>query len=277
MPQQMTVTLPALRQMKVDARKIVGVVAWDYQMARIADRAGVEIVSVGDSVGVNLWGHSSPLEVTLAEMVIVCKAARRGVRRALVSCDLPYGPLQQGTSRALRAAIRLVKEAGADLVKLDGAAQFPRAVEALVRAGIPVFAQFGITPQTALHYGIPYSAASGRGAEVQPQMTQQLIDEAKRLESAGASLLDFTNSGPVAGPAVAKAVAIPVLGGFGGGPWLDGRVRMAHAAIGYAASCIDSPPDTYANVACTALDALEQFASDVRAGRQIKGGRPVSS
>ena len=277
MSQQMAVTLPALRQMKADSRKIVGVVAWDCQMAQIADRAGVEIVSVGDSVGVNLWGHSSPLEVTLAEMAIVCKAVRRGVKRALVSCDLPYGPLQQGTSRALRAAIRLVKEAGADLVKLDGAAQFPQAVEALVRAGIPVFAQFGITPQTALHYGIPYAAASGRGAEVPAEMTQHLIDEAKRLESAGASLLDFTNSGPVAGPAVAKAVAIPVLGGFGGGPWLDGRMRMAHAAIGYAAACIDSPPDTYANVAGTALDALAQYASDVRAGRQIKGGRPVAS
>jgi 3-methyl-2-oxobutanoate hydroxymethyltransferase len=263
--------------MKADARKIVGVVAWDCQMARIADRAGADIVSVGDSVGVNLWGHSSPLEVTLAEMIIVCKAVRRGVKRALVSCDLPYGPLQQGTSQALRAAIRLVKEAGADLIKLDGAAQFPQAVEALVRAGIPVFAQFGITPQTALQYGIPYAAASGRDAQVPPEMTGQLVEDAKRLESAGASLLDFTNSGSVAGPAVVKATAIPVLGGFGGGPWLDGRMRMAHAAIGYAATCIDSPPETYANVARTALDALEQYASDARAGRQIKGGRPVSS
>ncbi|HEV7136628.1 MAG TPA: 3-methyl-2-oxobutanoate hydroxymethyltransferase [Steroidobacteraceae bacterium] len=277
MSENAAVTLPSLRQMKVDARKIVGVVAWDYQLAQIADRAKVELVSVGDTVGVNLWGHSSPLEITLAEMVIVCKAVRRGVRRALVSCDLPYGPLQQGTSRALRAAIRLVKEAGADLIKLDGAAQFPQAVEALVRAGIPVFAQFGITPQTALHYGIPYSAASASGAQVPPEMTQHLVEEAKRLESAGASLLDFTNSGPIAGPAVVQAVAIPVLGGFGGGPWLDGRMRMAHAAIGYAAVCIDSPPETYANVARTARDALEQYASDVRAGRQIKGGRPVSS
>lgn len=263
--------------MKADARKIVGVVAWDYQMAQIAERAGVDMVSVGDSVGVNLWGHSSPLEITLAEMIVVCKAVRRGVRRALVSCDLPYGPLQQSTARALRAAIRLVKEAGADLVKLDGAAQFPQAVEALVRAGIPVFAQFGITPQTALHYGIPYSAASGRDAQVSPEMTPRLVEEAKRLESAGASLLDFTNSGPIAGPAVVEAVAIPVLGGFGGGPWLDGRMRMAHAAIGYAANSIDSPPETYANVARVARDALEQYATDVRAGRQIKGGRPVSS
>ncbi len=276
MSEKMVITLPALRQMKADARKIAGVVAWDCQIAQIADRAGVDIVSVGDTVGVNLWGHSSPLEITLAEMLVVCKAVRRGVRRALLSCDLPYGPLQQGGARALRAAIRLVKEAGADLIKLDGAAQFPEAVEALVRAGIPVFAQFGITPQTALHYGIPYGAASGRDAQVPQEMLPRLIAEAKRLESAGASLLDFTNSGPIAGPAVVEAVAIPVLGGFGGGPWLDGRMRMAHAAIGYAAACIDSPPETYANVARVALDALEQYASDVRAARQIKGGWPIS-
>lgn len=274
-----TVTLPALRQMKADARKIVGVVAWDYQIAQIADRAAVDIVSVGDSVGVNLWGHSSPLEITLAEMIIACKAVRRGVRRALLSCDLPFGPLQQGSARALHAAIRLVKEAGADLIKLDGAAQFPEAVEALVRAGIPVFAQFGITPQTALSYGITYAAASGRDAEVPAEATSRLVEEAKRLESAGASLLDFTNSGPIAGPAVVKAVTIPVLGGFGGGPWLDGRMRMVHAAIGYAAACIDQPraSDNYANVARVTLAALEEYAGDVRAGRQIKGGRPVAS
>jgi 3-methyl-2-oxobutanoate hydroxymethyltransferase len=277
MSEKVAVTLPALKQMKAEARKIVGVVAWDYQMAQIADRVGVDIVSVGDTVGVNLWGHASPLEITLAEMVIVCKAVRRGVNRSLLSCDLPYGPLQQGSARALRAAIRLIKEAGADLIKVDGAAQFPQAVEALVRAGIPVFAQFGITPQTALHYGIAYGAASGRAAQVPPEMTPRLIEEAKRLESAGASLLDFTNSGPIAGPAIVKAVAIPVLGGFGGGPWLDGRMRMAHAAIGYAAAGIDSPAETYANVARVALEALAQYANDVRTGRQIKGGQPISS
>src|SRR6201996_2923944 len=193
------VTLAALQQMKVDRRKIVGVVAWDYQMAQIVDRAGVDLVSVGDTVGVNLWGHTHPLEVTLDEMVIVCKAVRRGVKRALLSCDFPYGPLQEGVGSALRAAIRLVKEAGADLIKLDGAADFPEAVEALVRAGIPVFAQFGITPQTALQYGIPYGAQSAPGAQAPPGMTARLVEQARLLESAGASLLDFTNSGPVAG------------------------------------------------------------------------------
>src|SRR5262247_1978467 len=110
------VTLPALTQMKREGGKCVGVVVWDYQIARIADRAGVDIVSVGDSVGVNLWGHSNPLEVTLDEMLVVCKAVRRGVARALVSCDFPFGPLQQGTDCALAAAIRLVKQGGADMV-----------------------------------------------------------------------------------------------------------------------------------------------------------------
>src|SRR5215472_9664076 len=101
------VTIPALLQMKRDGRKSVGIVTWDYQMARIADRAGVDIVSVGASVGVNLWGHSNPLEVTLDEMLVVCKAVRRGTTRALVSCDFPFGPLQAGVDSALAAAIRL--------------------------------------------------------------------------------------------------------------------------------------------------------------------------
>jgi 3-methyl-2-oxobutanoate hydroxymethyltransferase len=265
------VTIPALLEMKRAGRKSVGVVAWDYQIARIADRAGVDIVSVGDSVGVNLWGHSNPLEVTMEEMLVVCKAVRRGVTRALVSCDFPFGPLQEGADSAVKAAIRLVKEGGADMVKLDGAADFPEAVRTVVRAGIPVFAQFGITPQTALQYGIPYGAQSAPDAQAPPEMTARLVEQAKLLEEAGASLLDFTNSGPVAGAAVVSAVKIPVIGGFGGGPWLDGRVRLAHTAIGYGEKWLDATTETYANVARISLDAFAALIADVRAGRQIKG------
>jgi 3-methyl-2-oxobutanoate hydroxymethyltransferase len=269
------VTVPALAEMKRAGRKIVAVVAWDYQMARIVDRAGVDIVSVGDTVGVNLWGHANPFEVTMDEMVVVCRAVRRGVTRALVSCDFPFGPLQEGTVGAVAAAIRLVKEAGVDIVKLDGAADFLDAVSAVDRAGIPVFAQFGITPQRALRLGMDYAAMAKPGAQVPPEMADELVADAKRLEAAGAALLDFTNSGPVVGAEVARAVSIPVLGGFGGGPWLDGRVRMAHAAIGYAASGLDAEPDTYANVARISYDAISAYAGDVRAGRQIRGGIPV--
>jgi 3-methyl-2-oxobutanoate hydroxymethyltransferase len=275
-PAESNITIPVLQQMKRDRQKIVGVVAWDFQIAQIVDRAGVDIVSVGDSVGTNLWGHPSPLAITMEEMMVVCKAVRRGVKRAIVSCDLPFGPLQEGIDSALRAAIRLVKEAGADMVKLDGAADFPDAVRAIGRAGIPVFAQFGITPQTALQFGISYNDMLKSGAQVPAGMTEKLVQDAICLEAAGASLLDFTLSGPVAGPAVVGAVSIPVVGGLGGGPWLDGRMRMAHAAIGYAASALDSKTEAYANVARITLDAMMAYTADVRAGRQIKGGIPVA-
>jgi 3-methyl-2-oxobutanoate hydroxymethyltransferase len=270
-------TVPALQQMKREGRKIVGIVAWDTQMAQLVDRAGVDIVSVGDTVGINLWGHANPLEVTMDEMLIVAKAVRRGVKRALVSVDFPYGPLQQGTQAALDAAIRFVKEAGVDLVKLDGAAEFPEAVAAITRAGIPVFAQFGITPQTALKHGVDYKNTLKVGVQLPPTLSAQLVAEAQRLEAAGAALLDFTHSGPVAGPAVVAAVKVPVIGGLGGGPWLDGRMRMANAAIGYAAATIDHPPETYAYTARAALDALSALVDDVRAGRQIKGGIPIAA
>jgi 3-methyl-2-oxobutanoate hydroxymethyltransferase len=204
------VTVPSLQRMKHEGRKIVGVVAWDYQVARIADRAGAEIVSVGDSVGVNLWGQRNPLEVTMEQMLIVTQAVRRGVTRALVSVDLPFGPVQEGY--AVPAAIRMVKEAGADLVKIDGAPDFPDAVTAVARAGIPVWAQFGITSQTALRHGVDYQHTLAPGGQVPAAMTGELTAQARRLEDAGAALLDFTNSGPVAGPEVAKAVTIPSLG-----------------------------------------------------------------
>lgn len=234
------ITVPALQAMKREGRKIVGVVGWDYQMARIVDRAGVDIVSVGDSVGVNLWGRDDEADVTLEEMVLVCRAVRRGVTHALVSCDLPAGAPDVGAAR------RLVEEGGADIVKVDAAVD---AVTAIVDAGIPVFAQF-----------------SGRAGD-----SDDAVAQAKRLEDAGASLLDFVHSGPDAGPKVVDAVSIPVLGGLGGGPWLDGRLRMIHRAIGYSAAALDEPPDAYANVAQITCDAIAAYADDVRSGRQIKG------
>src|SRR6478735_6997453 len=194
MPDKMTIA--ALQQMKREAKKIAGVVAWDTPMAKIADRAGVDLVSVGDSVGVNLWGHDDPLQVTMEEMLIVCKAVRRGTTRALVSCDLPYGPVQQSPKAAIAASERLMKEGGADMIKVDAAADFPDAVRALVEAGVPVFAQFGLTPQTAARHGIPYSAQNSPDAQATAEAAAKLVEEALMLEQAGACALDFTNSGP---------------------------------------------------------------------------------
>jgi len=234
------ISIAALQQMKRDGRKIVAAVVYDYPMASIVDRAGVDLVSVGDSVGVNVWGHASESDVTLDEMRLVCRAVRRGVTRALVSCDVPVS-----ASDVVAAAGALVA-AGADLVKIEADAA---TVHAVVDAGVPVWAQLvGTNVEAAV-----------------------LVAGAKQLEAAGASLIDFRHSGPIAGAAVTQAVAIPVLGGLGGGPWLDGRVRAIVNAIGYSAAALDAAGDRYANVARTALDAVTAYADDVRAGRQIKG------
>lgn len=240
------VTIASLQQMKREGRKIVGIVAYDYPTAQIADRAGVDLVSVGDSVGANLWGQPTEQEVTIEELLIACKAVRRGTERALVSCDVPQGLVSAGIEAATRAAVRLAKEGGAGMVKVLGK---PALVQAVARAGVPVFAEF-----------------HGEQGSV-----EKLVEEAKRLEAAGAVLLDFRHSGPVAGAAVAKAVSVPVVGGLGGGPWLDGRVRLAHTAIGYGAKWIDSKTETYVNTARLSLEAFTALCADVRAGRQIKG------
>jgi 3-methyl-2-oxobutanoate hydroxymethyltransferase len=233
------VTLSQLQQMKRAGRKIVAVVVYDYQMAQVVDRAGVDIVSVGDSVGSQMWGLSSDGDVTVEHMVLACKGVRRGVRQAVVSCDVPE------SVDPLRAARALFNE-GAELIKVEAG---PEVVGDIVAAGVPVWAQL-----------------SNSGAPV-----DQLVARAQALQAAGASLIDFRHSGPVAGPAVAQAISIPVIGGLGGGPWLDGRVRAIGNAIGYTAAALDDTADRYANVARVAFDAITAYADDVRGGRQIKG------
>jgi len=180
------VTVDALQAMKRDGRKIVAVVVYDYQMAQIVDRAGVDIVSVGDSVGANMWGQRSELEVTLDQMLLVCKGVRRGVARALVSCDMPYGPLQDGPVAAVRAARHLVDEGGADMLKLDAAAEFPESTAAIASAGIPVWAQFGITPHTAMRY----TGTSKTLPELAVELKDQFTQEAQLLERRGAALYE---------------------------------------------------------------------------------------
>jgi 3-methyl-2-oxobutanoate hydroxymethyltransferase len=181
-------------------------------------------------------------------MLLVCKAVRRGVTRALVSCDLP-GRIED----VVAAARVLAGDGGADMVKVEAGSE---TIRAIARAGIAVWAQLGSSGQLA----------AGSGQDV-----MRVVDEATLLEEAGASLLDFRHSGPITGAAVMNAVSIPVIGGLGGGPWLDGRVRAVVNAIGYTAAALDDTADRYANVARVALDAITTYADDVRAGRQVRG------
>jgi len=213
-----------LAELKRAGKKIVAVVCWDTPMAKMADAAGVDLVSVGDSVGVNLWGQKEG-EITVDELLVVAKAVRRGVKRALVSVDLP--------ANAAPAEAGRLMEAGADMVKILAS---PDVIREVVKKGVPVFAE--------LH-----------GDKLNPD---ELVAEAKRLEAAGAAMIDFRHSGPVAGAAVAKAVSVPVIGGLGGGPWLDGRVRRLDVLIGY-------PPRQ--------PDAIQAYADDVRSARVLKSDR----
>jgi 3-methyl-2-oxobutanoate hydroxymethyltransferase len=190
------VTVAALHAMKRDGRKIAAVVAWDEGTARVLDQAGVDLISVGDSGA-----------ATFDELLVFCRAVRRGASRALVSCDLPEPDVD--------AARRLV-DAGADLVKVEGLEE----VRSIAAAGIPVFAQI-----------------SG-------------VVAAKPMEEAGAALIDFRHSGPAAGAEAVAAVSIPVLGGLGGGPWLDGRVRAVYKLLD---------------------DGVAGYVEDVRAGRPVQG------
>jgi 3-methyl-2-oxobutanoate hydroxymethyltransferase len=190
------VTLRALQAMKREGRKIVGVVAWDEGTARVLDAAGVDMISVGDSGAAGL-----------DELLVFCGAVRRGARRALVSCDLPTGRVDDA---------RRLLDAGADVVKVEGVEN----VRELATAGIPVFAQI------------------------------EAAGEAEAMEAAGAALIDFRHSGPEAGAQAVAAVSIPVLGGLGGGPWLDGRVRAVFKLLD---------------------EAVAAYVDDVRAGRAVKG------
>ncbi|HUQ26072.1 MAG TPA: 3-methyl-2-oxobutanoate hydroxymethyltransferase [Burkholderiales bacterium] len=219
-------SVAGLRELKRAGKKIVAVVAWDYPMAQIADRAGVDLVSVGDSVGVNLWGQKEG-EITVDELLVVARAVRRGVKRALVSFDLP--------ENASPAEAKRLMQAGADMVKILAS---PDVIREVAKNGVPVFAEM----------------------HAERFSPEELVAKAQQLQAAGAAMIDFRHSGPVAGAAVAKAVAIPVIGGLGGGPWLDGRVRRIDTLIGY-------PP------AQPALDALNAYAQDVRDGKTLKSDR----
>jgi 3-methyl-2-oxobutanoate hydroxymethyltransferase len=254
-------------------------------MAGIVDRSGVDIVSVGDSVGPTMWGLGSEHDVTLEQMLLACTAVRRGVTRALVSCDFPGRVIDEGVDAVNRAARRLSDEGGADAVKVDRVGDAPEIVQALTNAGISVWAQFGspdlvrlkadTTNPKADTTNLKADTTNPKADTTNNAQTAREVEHwvaiAKRMESAGAVMLNFIHSGPIAGPAVVQAVSIPVLGGLGGGPWLDGRVRVIGNAIGYLARALDDEVERYANVARITFDAITAYADDVRGGRHIKG------
>jgi 3-methyl-2-oxobutanoate hydroxymethyltransferase len=245
--------------MKRRRERIVMVTAYDAPGGRLADAAGVDIVLVGDSAAMTVLGYDSTVPATMDEMVFLTRAVTRGARRPLVVADMPFGSFQVSDESALENAIRFVKEAGADAVKLEGGGPTVSRVRALVGAGIPVMGHVGLTPQSATMLG--GFKAQGRTAA----RARAVLEEALELEQAGCfSIVLEAVPTPVARH-VTQALEIPTIG-IGAGPICDGQVLVYHDLLGLYEGRAPRFVKRYADVATQIRSALEAFAADVRTG-----------
>lgn len=253
------ISIPHLTELKARGERIVMVTAYDYPTARIADDAGVDMVLVGDSGAQVVLGHDSTVAVTTDEMLVLAGAVRRGVRTAFVVCDLPFGSTEVSDAQAVATAVRFVKEAGADAVKLEGAgsARLSR-IRAVVEAGIPVVAHIGLTPQTATALG--GLRAQGRTAAT----AARIVDEALAVQDAGAFALVVE-----AVPAEVLAVVLPELRipviGIGAGP-ADGQVLVLHDLLGITPGRTAKFVKRYAGVGEAMAAGVAAYADEVRSG-----------
>jgi 3-methyl-2-oxobutanoate hydroxymethyltransferase len=252
--------LTELAEMKRRGERIVMVTAYDAPGARFADAAGIDVVLVGDSAAMVVLGHDSTVPATMDEMLVLTRAVTRGARRPLVVADMPFGSFQVSDEVALANAIRFVKEAGADAVKLEGAGPSLSRVRALVGAGIPVMGHIGLTPQSATMLG--GFKAQGRTAA----KARQLADDAIALQDAGCfSLVLEAVPSPVA-TRITGLLDIPTIG-IGAGAGCNGQVLVYHDLLGLYEGRAPRFVKRYAGLADEIRAALEQFAEDVRTGR----------
>ena len=249
-----------LFEMKTRRQPIVMVTAYDAPGGRLADEAGADLVLVGDSAAMTVLGHDSTVPATMEEMLVLTRAVTRGARRPLVIADMPFGSFQVSDEDAVRNAIRFVKEAGADAVKLEGGGPTLSRVSAIVGAGIPVMGHIGLTPQSATMLG--GFKAQGRTAE----KALRLLSDARALEASGCfSLVLEAVPAPVAGR-ISEELSIPTIG-IGAGAETDGQVLVWHDLLGLYQGRAARFVKRYAEIGDAIRGALEAFASDVRERR----------
>ena len=252
--------LPELAELKRRGQKLAMVTAYDFPSGRIADEAGVELVLVDDSAGMVVLGNESTVPVTMDELLMLTRAVVRGAKRPLVIADMPFGSFQGSDEAAVDNAVRFVKEAGADAVKLEGAGPTLSRVQAIVGAGVPVMGHVGLTPQSATMLG--GFKAQGRTAE----KAERLYEDALALEAAGcfAIVLEAVPA-PVAAR-VTEALQVPTIG-IGAGADCDGQVLVWHDLLGLYAGKAPRFVKRYADLAREARRAIEAYVEDVRGGR----------
>ncbi len=252
-------TLPRLAEMTGRGERIVMVTAYDAPSGRLADETGIDLILVGDSAAMVVLGHDSTLPVTLDEMLLLTSAVSRVTRRALVVGDLPFGSYQESDEKAVASAVRMVKEGGADIVKLEGADRRLSRVRAIGDAGIPVMGHIGLTPQSATLLG--GYRAQGRTAG----SAHRLYDAALASEAAGCCALVLEAVPAEVASAIARALTIPVIG-IGAGPDCDGQVLVWHDLLGVSPDPVPRFVKRYADVASEIRRALGAYANEVREG-----------
>jgi 3-methyl-2-oxobutanoate hydroxymethyltransferase len=254
------VRVPDLREKKQRGEKIVVLTAYDFAMAQILDRAGVDVILVGDSLANVVLGYETTLPVTLDTMVHHSAAVSRGARRALVVADMPFLAAQVSLPEAVRNAGRLISEGGAAAVKIEGGRPVLEAVRRLVEIGIPVMGHLGLLPQSVHQLG-----GYGRQARSEEEAAE-LLEQARALEQAGVFSLVLESIPAELARTVSAELAIPTIG-IGAGPHCDGQVLVCYDMLGLSQGPVPPFVRRYADLSAAIFEAVSQYAGDVRSGR----------
>jgi len=251
------VTTHTLQRMKQKGEKISMITAYDFSFAGIFDEAGIDIILVGDSASNVMVGHETTLPITLDQMIFMAGSVVRGASRCFVVCDLPFGTYQGNSKEALNSSIRIMKEAGAHAVKLEGGIEVKDSIERIVTSGIPVMGHLGLTPQSIYKFGT-YSVRAKEEEEA-----EQLVRNAHAIQEAGAFAVVLEKIPAALGKRVAEELSIPVIG-IGAGMHVDGQVLVMHDMLGITKDFSPRFLRRYANLRDDIKKATENYISNVR-------------
>jgi 3-methyl-2-oxobutanoate hydroxymethyltransferase len=254
------VTVPIILERKLRGERITCLTAYDYPTARLVDEAGIDIILVGDSLAQTVLGYTSTVPVTVEEMLHHIRAARRGIQRALLIADLPFGAYHVDESQAVACAVRYLKEGGAEAVKLEGGRRRAGVVRRLTEAEIPVMGHIGLTPQSV--HAVGGYRVQGRTLD----SATELLADAEALEEAGAFAIVLEGIPRELAALVTRRLRIPSIG-IGAGPDCDGQVLVVHDLLGLSFEPRAKFVRTYANLAETMREAFSSFRADVTEGR----------
>lgn len=251
------VTTHVLQEMKARGEKISMLTGYDYSLARLLDRAGIDVILVGDSASNVMAGHRTTLPITLDQMIYHAASVVRGVKRPLVVVDLPFGSYQGNSKIALESTIRIMKESGAHAVKLEGGKEVRESIERILTAGVPVMGHLGLTPQSIYKFGT-YTVRATEEAEA-----EKLIADAKALEEAGCFALVMEKIPAKLAKKVGETLTIPTIG-IGAGPDVDGQVLVLHDMLGITTDFNPRFLRRYLNLADEITGAVQQYIEDVK-------------